>query len=67
MTDIPEHIPGVSEMTVYVRVRLSDVERTIEWREVKADSLDGGIKTVEQMPDVEVCLEASWIAGGALT
>ena len=63
MTDAP----GTTGMTVYVRCRLSDTERTVEWREVKADSLDGGIKTVEQMPDVEVWLEASFIPGGVLT
>ena len=52
---------------VYVRVRLSDVERTVEWREVEAETLGEGIKLVEQMPDVEVCLEASFIPGGVLT
>ena len=54
-------------MKVYVRVRLSDVERTIEWRDVEAETLGEGIKLVEQMPDVEVCLEASFIPGGVLT
>ena len=54
-------------MNVYVRVRLADAERTLEWREVKAETLSEGIKLVEQMDDVEVCLEASFIPGGVLT
>ena len=54
-------------MKCYVNVRLADVERTLEWREVEAETLDAAIKVAEQMPDVEVCLEASWIAGGAVT
>lgn len=54
-------------MKVYVRVRLSDEERTIEWREAEAETLSEGIKIVEEMPDVEVCLEASFIPGGVLT
>lgn len=54
-------------MTMYVRVRLADVERTIEWREVEAQTLSDGIKLVEQMPDVEVCIEASFIPSGVLT
>ncbi len=54
-------------MSVYVRVRLADAERTLEWREVKAETLSAGIKLVEQMEDVEVCLEASFIPGGVVT
>ncbi len=53
-------------MKVYVRVRLADTERTREWREVEAETLDAAIKAVEQMPDVEVCLEASLIPGGVV-
>ena len=54
-------------MSVYVRVRLAYAERTLEWREVKAETLSAGIKLVEQMEDVEVCLEASFIPGGVVT
>lgn len=54
-------------MKCYVSVRLNDVERTREWREVEAESLDAAIKIAEQMPDVEVCLEASVTPGGEVT
>jgi len=54
-------------MKVYVRVRLADTDRTLEWREVEAETLSEGIKLVEQMPDVEVCLEASFIPEGVVT
>ena len=46
-------------LNLHVRVRLSDADRTVEWRTVKASSLDKAVKIAEQMPDVEVCLEAS--------
>lgn len=51
---------GASDLTSvrYVRVRLSDAERTVQWREVDADTLDAAVKVAEQMEDVEVCLEA---------
>jgi len=65
MTDVPKD--GESQVTVYVRVRLSDADRSVSWRAVKADSLTAGVKVAEQMDDVEVCLEASFIAGGAVT
>ena len=51
----------------YVHARLADVDRTLEWREVEAESLDHAIKIVEQQDDVEVVLEASWIPGGVVT
>lgn len=51
----------------HVHVRLSDDERTLEWRQVVAETLDGAIKVAEQMPDVEVCLEASVLPGGVPT
>lgn len=51
----------------YVRVRLADVNRTLEWRTVVAHSLEEAIKVVERMPDVEVCLEASFVPGGVVT
>jgi len=54
-------------MKCYVKVRLADVERTIEWREVEAETLSDAIKVAEQMPDVEVWLEASVIPGGVVT
>ena len=54
-------------MTVYVRVRLADTERALEWREVEAENLHAAIKVAERMPDVEVCLEASVTNGGVVT
>lgn len=54
-------------MKCYVYVRLSDTERTREWREVEAETLSDAIKVAEQMPDVEVCIEASVIPGGVAT
>lgn len=51
----------------YVRVRLADVNRTLEWRAIVAHSLEEAIKVAEQMPDVEVCLEASFVPGGVVT
>lgn len=54
-------------MKLYVRVRLADADRTLEWREVKADTLDAAVKVAEQMEDVEVCLEASVVPGGVVT
>ena len=53
--------------TAYVRVRLADVDRTIEWREVEAESLEQAIKIAEQQDNVEVVLEASWTPGGVVT
>lgn len=61
MTDVPY------PLIYHVRVRLADVDRTVEWRSFKAESLDSAIKIAEQMPDVEVCLEASVIPGGVVT
>ena len=57
------HVP----LSLHVCVRLADVDRTVEWRTVKASSLDKAIKIAEQMPDVEVCLEASVTPGGVVT
>lgn len=54
-------------MKCYVKVRLADVDRTLEWREVEAESLSESIKIAEQMSDVEVCLEASLVPGGVVT
>ena len=54
-------------MKCYVHVRLADVDRTLEWREVEAESLSEAIKVAEQMEDVEVCLEASVVPGGVVT
>jgi hypothetical protein len=54
-------------MKCYVKVRLADVERTLEWRDVEAETLDAAIKVAEQMPDVEVCIEASVTPGGEVT
>ena len=54
-------------MKAYVRARLADADRTLEWREVEADTLEQAIKIVEQQDDVEVVLEASWIPGGVVT
>ena len=54
-------------MKCYVNVRLADVERTREWREVEAETLSDAIKVAEAMPDVEVCVEASITHGGVVT
>lgn len=51
----------------HVHVRLADVDRTIEWRAVIAHSLEQAVKFAERMPDVEVCLEASFVPGGVVT
>lgn len=76
---VPENptTPGTQEPLVerewagskkcYVHVRLADVERTLEWREVEAETLEAAIKVAEAMPDVEVCLEASITPGGVVT
>ena len=54
--------------TAYVRVRLADVDRTIEWREVvTASTLEFAIEIAQAMPDVESVLEASWVSGGVVT
>lgn len=63
--DIPDRPP--LPVKCHVRIRLADINRTVEWREVAAHDLDEAIKVAEQMPDVEVCLEASFIPGGVLT
>lgn len=54
-------------MLVYVRVRLSDEDRTIQWRGIEAESLTEGVKAAERMGDVEVVLEASLTPGGVET
>lgn len=56
-----------SQKTIHVRVRLSDVDRTLEWREVEAETLSDAIKAAERMDDVEVCIEASITPGGVVT
>ena len=56
-----------TSMKCYVRVRLADVDRSLEWREVQAETLDAAIKVAEAMEDVEVCLEASITPGGVVT
>lgn len=58
---------GIKGMVCYVRVRLADVDRTLEWREVKSATLHEAIKVAEKMPDVEMCLEASLTPGGVVT
>lgn len=42
----------------FVRVRLNDVGRTREWREVEAETLGAAVKVAEAMDDVEVCSSA---------
>lgn len=58
---------GTGVMKIHVHVRLADTERTLEWRQVEAETLSDAIKVAEKMPDVEVCLEASVIPGGVVT
>jgi hypothetical protein len=53
--------------TAYVRARLADIDRSLEWREVEADDLQEAVKIVEQQDGVEVVLEASWTPGGVVT
>jgi hypothetical protein len=58
----------MSRRTAYVNVRLNDVSRKIEWREIDAvESLEEAIKVAESQDDVEVVFEASWIPGGCVT
>lgn len=54
-------------MKAYVKARIADIDRSIEWREVEADDLMQAVKIVEQQEDVEVVLEASWTPGGVVT
>lgn len=54
-------------MKAYVKARLADADRTLEWREVEAKDLQQAIKIVEQQDDVEVVLESSWTPGGVVT
>lgn len=58
---------GLPFLNLHVRVRLADVDRTLEWRTVKARSIDEAVKFAELMHDVEVCLEASIHPGGVVT
>lgn len=58
---------GIKGPIYYVRVQLADVDRTLEWREVQAETPDAAIKVAEQMEDVEVALEASVVPGGVVT
>ena len=58
---------GLPVLNLHVRVRLADENRTLEWRTVKARSLDEAVKVAEAMEDVEVCLEASLNPGGVVT
>jgi len=62
--------PGYTRRPItkfYVHVRLADVDRTLEWREVAARDLDEAINVAHRMLDVEVCLEASVFPGGVVT
>ena len=61
MTDVPDR------KVVYVHVRLADEQRTKTWRSFKAETLESAVKIAEQMPDVEVCLEVSFVPGGVET
>lgn len=62
-------------MKIHVLVRLADVDRTTDWREIDVpdgkpndiETLNKAIKLAEKMPDVEICLEASFVAGGVVT
>ena len=65
VSHVPERPPVIFRF--YVRTRLADEERTVEWRPVLAHDIEEAIKVAEKMPDVEVCLEASIIPGGVVT
>ncbi len=54
-------------MKCFVKVRLSDVDMTLEWREVEAPTLGDAIKVAERMPDVQVCVEAGLVPRGVPT
>lgn len=55
------------EEDIFVKVRLANAERTVEWRTVLAATIEEGIKKVAAMDDVEVVLEGSLVPGGVIT
>jgi len=52
---------------VYVRVRLADAERTLEWRVIPAESISDAVRMAHGHEDVESVLEASLVPGGVVT
>jgi len=52
---------------VFVRVRMNDSDRTLEWRTFEVETLDEAVKMAESQDGVEVVLEASWFPGGVMT
>jgi hypothetical protein len=52
---------------VYVRVRLANAERTLEWRIIQAESNSDAVRTAHGQEDVESVLEASLVPGGVVT
>lgn len=57
-------------MTCHVNVRLKSddpkSEWRHEWRQVEAPTLREAVEIAKKMPDVAMCLEASFIPGGVV-
>lgn len=66
-----------TSMKCHVNVRLKNDDPKAqwrhEWRQVEVEQVQGmaalnaAIEAAEKMPDVAICLEASFIPGGAVT
>ena len=53
-----DHTPNEIDKSYFTNYR---------WITLDADSLDEGIDKAYKLPDVDIVLEASWIAGGVVT
>jgi hypothetical protein len=58
-------------MKCHVNVRLKSddpkAEWRHEWRQVEAPTLGEAVAVANRMPDVAMCLEASFVPGGVVT
>ena len=58
-------------MVIYVCVRLKNMDSKAqlrhEWRRIEASTLTKAKEVAQLMPDVDICLEASTVAGGVVT
>lgn len=58
-------------MKVHVNVRLKQDDPKSpwrhEWRQVEAPTLGAAMDVAKRMPDVVLCLEASFVPGGVVT
>jgi hypothetical protein len=52
---------------IYVRVRLANADRTVEWRVIQAESISDAVRMAHGQEDVESVLEASLVPGGVVT